>query len=154
MSVIPTNTIKKYLMLYQSQPFKMADCFLKELINDNIVKEFHIEENLADMHGGYIDELKIKYEMTNEEFRKYKGNPWYMANDLYGNTELWFMLLHANEMYSATEFTRQNIYVYKSNIMTRISEILNARNYFIQKNQAEIDSQKRKIILGTDIEDD
>lgn len=150
MSVKAADTIREYLNEYNKQPLRMTEYFLKELLKDNDVKEFYNEENIVDYHDSYIKEIKVRYNMTNEEFRKYRCNPWRMAHDLYGNTELWFMLLHLNEMYSATEFTRKSIYVFNTSIIERLSEIKSARSDIIRENENIIFNAKKEIIEGTD----
>lgn len=150
MSVNSANTIGDYLDGFKRQSFIMSQSFLQELLKDNTVKEFHNEENLVNQHNSYIDEIKVKYTMTNEEYRKYKCNPWRMAHDLYENSELWFILLHANEMYSATEFTRKTVYIYKDEIVSRLTEIRSARSDIVKINENEIFLSKKEIIEGND----
>lgn len=150
MSVKYSQTLAEYITEFKNQSFRMSEIFLKELLKDNKVKEFYNEESLVNQHGKFIDAIKVKYTMSNEEFRKYMCNPWYMAHDVYGNTELWFMILHANEMYSATEFTKKTIYLYSSNLLEYLREIKTARSDILNENQNEIYLSKRAIIEGTD----
>lgn len=149
MAISPTNSIRTYLSLYKSQSFKMDDCFYSEYMSDNTVKLFNIEENVSNNFKEFLSSMEATWTFNNDEYRKYICNPWYLSNDLYGTTELWFMLLHVNEMYSATEFTKRTIKYYKTDILKYINEIRAVQDNYLRDNKADMFSTKRAILEGT-----
>ena len=149
MAITPTNRIGTYLSLYKNQSFKMDDCFYGEYMSDSKVKLFNIEENVTNNYKNFLEYMIDTCTFSNEEYRKYACNPWYLSNDLYGTTELWFMLLHVNEMYSATEFTKKTIKYYKADILRYITEIRAVQDVFLKDNKSDLYNTKRAIIEGT-----
>lgn len=149
MALSPTSSIETYLSLYKSQSFKMDDCFYTEYMSDTKVKLFNIEENISNNYKEFLSSMVETWTFSNEEYRKYHCNPWYLSDDLYGTTELWFMLLHVNEMYSATEFTKRTIKYYNPNITKYITEISSVQDEFLKDNRADIYNTKRSILEGT-----
>ncbi len=150
MALSPTTTIKAYLSSYKTQSFSMDTCFYDEYLNDNTVKLFHMEENIANKYKNFLEPLVATWTFSKEEYRKYVCNPWYLSYDLYNTTELWFMLLHVNEMYSASEFTKWTIKYYKTDILKYLNEIRAVQETFLNDNEADIYKTKRSIIEGTD----
>ena len=60
----------------------------------------------------YLQEFKdaaVTINLTNDEFDKYKYKPRLLSIDLYGTTELFFVILAVNGMASEKEFSKQTI---------------------------------------------
>ena len=87
----------------------------------------------------YLDELKsisADYELDDEEFRRYKYKPNLLAYDLYGNPELYFVILLINDMMVKKEFDRQKIKIIeKEHLFTLLNAIYNAQTDFIDDNR-------------------
>ena len=126
----------------------MTDCFLTDYISDISTKQFYIGDNLASEYARFLSNIVTTKDMTDEEFRKYRCNPWRLSDDLYGTTEFWFMLLHLNEMYSATEFTRRKIKIYKAELPDRINDIEVVMDTYSRLNSTSIIQTKRDIVEG------
>lgn len=124
MSVESGTTIGEFLTQYKKQPIKFADFFNKGILADEEVKLFVNDDCILNMFDDLLKKYKVKYKMTNAEFRKYKYNPHRLAHDIYGNSEYWWLILHANELDSASEFNIQNIWIYKSTLLKVLKEIL------------------------------
>lgn len=124
MSVESGTTIGEFLTQYKKQPIKFTDFFNKGILADEEVKLFVNDDCILNMFDDLLKKYKVKYKMTNAEFRKYKYNPHRLAHDIYGNSEYWWLILHANELDSASEFNIQNIWIYKSTLLKVLKEIL------------------------------
>lgn len=78
----------------------------------------------------YIEELReraILISMSVEEYRKYKYKPKLLSIDLYGNPELYFIILLINDMADVKEFDKRNIYLLRKNTFFELlSNIYNA----------------------------
>lgn len=112
----------------------MEDCILDEYLGDligDVTK--NITGDSSDIYEGYT-----LVRLTESEFSKYKFNPKALSYYLYGTTELWFLILRLNEMYSATEFNVNPIKLYNNNILSKISEIINREEDRININEDEV----------------
>lgn len=139
-----------FLRNFNNQSIKMTDCFMTDYISDNDIKQFHVGDNITCDYTRFLRSIIKTKEMTDEEYRKYRCNPWYMSDDLYGTTEYWFMLLHLNEMYSATEFTRRKIKIYSEKLPERLNDIQSVMDDYIRLNETDIVKTKREITEGID----
>ena len=70
--------------------------------------------------------------------RKYKYNPKLLSFDIYGTTELWFLILEANELHSATQFNNQVIYLFRTDVVEKMTRILNLEVDTKNYNEEEI----------------
>ena len=134
-------TLKEYIDEYRIQTFRMDKFFLTEwLYNDDGKGDFIkvIEENLLAKHTEFLSANKLLIELTDDEWRKYRCNLHRFSYDLYGTTELWFLLLHANELYSESEFNTKRCFVYNVQVLSKLTEILNVEAENIKKNRADV----------------
>lgn len=150
MAVAPSYNMRGYLRNCKSQGVTMKDEFYTDFIKDDKTKQFYNGVSFANEYNKYLSKIVKPYIMTDEEYRKYKCNPWYMSQDLYGTTEYWYMLLHLNEMYSANEFTRKSIKVYSDELQSKLDDIKTVLDDYIRLNKADISKTKREIIEGID----
>ena len=78
----------------------------------------------------YIPELKnacITVELSKEEQNAYFYKPKLLCYDVYGNPELYFIILLLNDMADVKEFTKPNILMLrKSHMSMALSQIYNA----------------------------
>lgn len=77
------------------------------------------------------------YKMTDEEYLAFKNKPNYFCYIKYDTPELANSLLYINNMVSATEFTRQTVKKFKSNIMSIVNELMTLNDTDIKKNRIE-----------------
>ena len=151
MAIQPSTKISDYLNKYMMQDTKLTDYFFTEYLSDNDTKQFYNMDNVAQYHAKYLKPLVKKMTFTPEEYRKYRFNPWRLSDDLYGTTELWFMLLHINEMFSANEFNLMTVKIYDAEeLLNRLGEIVNVNADFLDDNETEIISKKKEIEEGID----
>lgn len=119
-------TIKEYISNYQSEDIRFSEFFLKEvLVPDKGEKILVNFSNLIIKYMPELKSLKIKVTLTNDEYERYKFNPKRLAYDIYGNTELWFLILEANELKSAIDFDLKTLYLFQTSIVDKMSRILN-----------------------------
>lgn len=143
---INTGTLKEYINDYKNQSIKMPDYFLHEWHNDVPERYMKVlEENVLAKHTSFLESDKRLYKMTDDEFRKYRCNAHRLSEDMYGTTELWFLILHANEMYSESEFCSKTIYLYNKSALTKISEILAVEEDDINKNRTTVSKKESEI---------
>ena len=87
----------------------------------------------------YIDELKnlsIKYEMNDEQYRRYKYRPDLFSYDIYGKPDYEFVILLINGINTEKDFIRKTInYIDPDNIDVVLSFIRNASKEIFDKNR-------------------
>jgi len=98
-----------------------------------------LESNLID---DYIDELNTIsniIQLSDEEYKKYKYSPDLLAYDVYGSTQLDFIVLAANDMIDPKDF---NIRKMKLPTVSRLREFLNSvynsNSNWITKNRYDL----------------
>lgn len=117
----------------------LSKCYFKEVATRD--DGSYIIFNSDNILQKYFDELRqtmYTKTFTEEEFRKYKYNPKVLSYDLYGNTELWFLILYMNQMKSVTEFNRMTIKIFYSSILGKINEIMDMEAVNIRSNQDKL----------------
>ena len=76
----------------------------------------------------YLEDIKEEYctmyEMTDDEFIRYKYRPKLLAWDKYKHVELGYILLLLNDMYSVKQFTKKNILMPNSTGIKLITQFI------------------------------
>lgn len=98
-----------------------------------------LDHNLVD---DYLSELILicsdYFELTVEQYKKYKYSPDLLAYDVYGSTQLDFIVLKANGMIDPKEFTLKKIRLpYKSKLIEFLNRIYNINSGYIAQNRAD-----------------
>lgn len=151
MAITGSTKISGYLNKFIMQNTKLVDYFFTEYLSDDDTQQFHIMDNVAQYHRRFLRPLVKTVTFSSEDYRKYRYNPWRLSNDLYGTTELWFMILHLNEMYSANEFDKRSIKIYnKEDFIDKLNEIVNVYTDSLDDNHREVLALKKAIEEGND----
>ena len=100
-------------------------CFLE---NNYIVK------NIIDDYLYELSYQAVSIQLTDAEFIKYKYKPKLLSSDVYGTTDLYYMLLKLNNLYSIKQFNINPVLMLKKNdITTLLANIYNAESASITK---------------------
>lgn len=85
----------------------------------------------------YLYEVKqqsVSIELDDIEYEKYKYNPKRLAYDIYGNTELFFIILIINGICNIKEFNKRKILMLKKDDINDIlSRIYSSEKEYIEK---------------------
>lgn len=121
------SSIDEYLDDYEESSVTFSKLHEKETFDSQFFKDSSVtilgESKLLNYKSD-LDSILITKEYTNEEKSKYICNPWRLSHDLYGSTEYWHLILLANNIYSATEFTQTTVKVYDGSLPTMVDTIL------------------------------
>lgn len=94
----------------------------------------------------YLEELKsscVTIELTDEDAIRYRYNPKRLSYQIYGSTELYFIILALNGMCSFKDFNKKHIKVlYKRDLQSLLTQIYNAEAEFLSKNRNHIKKQE------------
>lgn len=109
---------------------------------DNGKVEYPYENILDD----YLNELKsqaVEYEMTDEQFRRYRYRPDLFSYDTYGVADYQFIILLINGINKARDFNRKKIKYIDPEILDEIlSYITNAEEDLINNNRSTYKENK------------
>lgn len=133
------STISEYIELYNIEEITFPNFFLKMLVSTpNGEVQLLNSENIYQKYIPELNKSKKKVILTNDEYQKYRFNPKRLSYDIYGTTELWFMILNANELHSISEFDIKTIYLYDTSLLRKMSKIINLESNARDFNEAEI----------------
>ena len=139
MAIIKENTIEDFTKAYKEERISFATLHYKE-VGDKTdgSKIVLLSDSILDKYNKVLDEYLVTRVLTSSEFNKYQYNPKLLSYDLYKTTELWFLLLQANQLFSVTQFHINPIKVYSGGIMRVIESILNLDKRIIDANEDDV----------------
>lgn len=119
-------TIKDYITQYNNEDITFSEFFLKQVFITAAGKKLLMNfENLIIKYMPELKEMKVKVTLSNEEYSRYRFNPKLLSFDIYGTTELWFLILEANELHTISQFDSKTIYLFRADIIEKAARILN-----------------------------
>jgi hypothetical protein len=122
-----TYTLDQYIACKSDTLMCYANTSFNDYLNDG-----DLCQTSYNVVSDYIDELRddeycLSVELTDEQLTKYKYRPKLLCYDIYGNTELYFIILLINDMYSTKQFTKKKLLMPTAESMKLISSrIINA----------------------------
>lgn len=116
-----TSTLEEFINLSSKTSISYNNLSFIEPIDD--IRNFPIWNVLSD-YQEEINRVTIEVELSEKEYRKYIYNPKILAYDLYGSTELFFIILMINGICTAKEFNTQKIKLLKTNDLKEIIEMV------------------------------
>lgn len=103
----------------------IKDLSLKEVITNSSGESFVINMyNLYEKYYELLLEHTTLVTLSEEEYNKYRFKPKLLAKDLYGNQEIYYLLLRLNHIYSVINFDFTEMRVFNANIIKLLNEIL------------------------------
>lgn len=114
---------EKYMLKYQTEQSKIVVPM----------------QSLIQKYRGAFRKYIVEYEMTDNEFERWKYNPKRMCKEMYGTPELWTEILFINHMVGITEFKKQTVKLYTLGIIDAINELLMIYKMDIADNRASLE---------------
>jgi hypothetical protein len=119
---------------------KLAD--EKTYYNFSIIEKINdvtfTDHNLIDEYIDILIPTCKNVDLSDEEYKKYKYAPDLLAYDVYGSTQLDFVVLAVNNMIDPREFTNKRIILPMSSVLSVfLSEIKNANAGYIEQNRID-----------------
>lgn len=120
-----TSTIKEYI---QSEPTVNINCdsfniYDKidglSIISYNVLNDYKKELLDASFFADFTDNIDYQY---------YRYRPKLLSYDLYGTTELFFILLFINDIYDVKDFDRKTIRIIKKDKLSSILSYIYSSN--------------------------
>lgn len=128
--------------------FSLDDFIALRLTDDSTYFNFSIVEkqgniiftdhSLIDDYLSELTALCYPVQLTDEELKKYRYSPDLLAYDIYGSTQLDFIILKANDMIDPKEFNIKTIKLpYNSYLKSLLSDIVSANKGYIEQNRID-----------------
>lgn len=103
----------------------MNDLCFREVMTNSSGEMFVINMyNLYEKYYELLLEHTTTVTLSDEEYRKYRFQPKRLARDLYGNQDIYYLLLRVNHIYSVINFDFTEMKVFNSNIVQLLNEII------------------------------
>ncbi|MCM1214101.1 MAG: hypothetical protein NC548_06225 [Lachnospiraceae bacterium] len=134
------TTIEDFVREYNVETIRMDTVFLRQVFWERPMEHKMVvtESAMIDKYLSEIENDKVSIALSTEEYYKYRYNPKRMAYDVYGTTELWFLIMAANELYSIIDFDLRTVKAYTTAIMPKVDRILNLEHEFKVINDDEV----------------
>lgn len=129
-----TYTIEEFIDCYNASDISYESTSLIQQVHGNIMIAYNI-------FNDYIDELNdlaVYVTLSNEEYNKYLYRPKLLAYDLYGSTELFFLILMLNNICNVKEFDFKRLKLLKVDDLQKfISAVYNSEKYTLSLNRTK-----------------
>lgn len=134
------TTIEDFVQEYDVETIRMDTVFLQQVFWEKGMEHKLVvaESALIDKYLEEIEQHKTAITLSTTEYYKYRYNPKLMAYDVYGTTELWFLLMAANELYSVIDFDLRVVKAYRTDILQKIDRMLSLEHEFKTINDDEV----------------
>lgn len=124
-----TTTIEDFIKAGKDVTLSYDSLSFKDVLSNGTIV------SILNVIDDYIEELReesLLVTFSIEEFRKYQYKPKLLSIDIYGNPELYYIILLLNDMADVKEFNKQSIYLIpKTKFFNLISTIYNAEKQVI-----------------------
>ena len=143
-SAAATHTLDDFIENQSADQITFRNFSLFEKLND---LEIFYKNILED----YMDSLKnicIKAKLDTKQYQRYRYFPDLLAYDVYGSTQLDFIVLAANDMADPKDFNLKKLKLPSaSRLRTYLNEVYNSNSNWINKNRYDINIKNRRIYL-------
>ena len=121
-----TTTIEEFIQSGKNVSLTYKDfSFLETMSNGTQVSVFNAIND-------YIEELRrasMIVQLNDEEYRKYVFKPKLLCHDIYGNPELYFIILLINDMIDVKEFNKKSFYMLSKEYMYLLTSYIYNSEY-------------------------
>ena len=129
-----TYTLHDFVRVGMSDEMTYRNFSILEKI-DNIE---HLDHNLIEDYQEELESICINADLTDDQYKKYKYCPDLLAYDVYGSTQLDFVILFANGMIDPKEFDLKTVKLpYASHLKSFLSTIYNSESGYIEQNRSD-----------------
>lgn len=129
-----TYTVDQFISTKFSDELTFRNFSILEVI-DNVEL---LDHNLIEDYLPELQSICIDAPLDNEQYNRYKYAPDLLAYDLYGSTQLDFIILYANNIIDPKEFNFRTVKLpYASKLKTFLSSVYNSESNYINYNRKQ-----------------
>jgi hypothetical protein len=101
-----------------------------------------LESNLVDEYLTELAKLSNVVQLNTDEYKRYKYSPDLLAYDVYGSTQLDFVVLAANDMIDPKDFNLKRLKLPTVSAMKLfLNEVYNANSNWLSKNRYDLKNE-------------
>lgn len=131
-----TYTIEEFIDCYNSKDISYESTSLFQKFEYGTM----ITYNLFNDYIEELNDLCVTVSLTEEEYNRYLYRPKLLAYDIYGSTELFFIVLMMNNICNVKEFDFKKVKLLKvADLEKFISAVYNSEKYTIELNRTKIE---------------
>ena len=131
-----TYTLDQFIAMKSSDDMTYNNFSIYEKINGQNI----LETNLVDEYLDELSSLCSIVQLSIDEYKKYKYAPDLLAYDIYGSTQLDFVILAANDMVDPKDFDLRKIKLPTvSRLKTFLNEVYSTNTNWITKNRYDLE---------------
>lgn len=132
-----TYTVENFIKVMSMETISFEQLSFLDKTDSDVVM---ITYNILNDYKDEIDSLTVTINLSDEEFLKYCYKPRLLSYDVYGDTEMFFIILFINNICSVKDFNKRKIKMLrKSHMEDVLSLIHNSEKYNIIKNRNKIE---------------
>lgn len=91
-----------------------------------------------------LDDIAVKYTLTDKELLKYRYKPYLLAYDYYGSVEMECLIYALNDILSPREFDFREVRLIPSNqVASLLGRIYSANMTFINQNRSQVAKEEK-----------
>lgn len=128
-----TYTLDQFISMKFTDELTYYNFSIIEMVNGSKL----LDHNLIEDYLPELEALCVNCELDQEQYKKYKYSPDLLAFDVYGSTQLDFVILMINDMIDPKEFDLKTIKLpYASHLKTFLSSVYNAESSYLTHNRS------------------
>ena len=129
-----TYTLDQFISMKLSDELTYRNFSILEVINGLEL----LDHNLIEDYLPELESLCVEAPLTHEQYIRYKYAPDLLAYDIYGSTQLDFVILYANGMIDPKEFDLKVVKLpYASKMIAFLDAIYNSESDYINFNRSQ-----------------
>lgn len=129
-----TYTIEEFIDSHNSADINYESTSLLQKLDGYTMIAYNIFNDYIDE----LDDLAVYVSLNDEEYNKYLYRPKILAYDLYGSTELFFLILILNNICNVKEFDFKRLKLLKVEDLEKfISSVYNSERYTLSLNRTK-----------------
>lgn len=134
-----TATVEDFIDMGDTDDITYANfSILVKCIGENSIVQY-AQDNIIYDYLPELNERTVTLTMTDNEFIKYRYKPKLLAYDLYGSTEVYFVIMALNGMCNIKDFNKKKLkLLYKSDLIELLNEIYSAESDYIMYNRVHL----------------
>lgn len=127
-----TYTLEDFINMQGTDNFTYRNFSILEKINGIEL----LDHNLIEDYRAQINDICATCELDIDQYKKYRYFPDLLAYDIYGSTQLDFIILFCNDMIDPKDFDLKVVKLpYGNKLRDALSEIYNAEQYYLANNK-------------------
>jgi hypothetical protein len=144
MSTVNAYTLESWISSFRGETNVVSDFVFKLALSDGENVAYFCDETVLSKYSVELAEHLTSVDLTDREQQFYAYNPRLFAYDLYGAPELWYLILYANEMHSATQFKVARVKFYKKSVI----KVLNSIRVLESARKDDNEQEMTDIVVG------